>query len=190
MRESEQLVQCHEPADRKPLSRAGGYAPDGRGETRNTKSLQRSTLWGVAVAVGSVFAFSVSPAAAKPCAEHVGKAKKACQVQLKRDRTAWPARPTEAEIKKRVGAYNWNKAARVANCETGGTRGASKYRGNLNWYPHGRYRGPLGMYRTTQDYGKRRTGYWTPRTWQEHVAIAVAAHPITRGWSGWGCGGA
>ena len=129
-------------------------------------------------------------ATAKPCAEHVGKAKKACQVQLRRDRTAWPARPTEGEIKRRVGAYNWNKAARVANCETGGTRGASKHRGNLNWYPHGKYRGPLGMYVTTQAVGIRITGYSPPRTWAEHVAVAVASHGATRGWSGWGCGGA
>jgi hypothetical protein len=127
-------------------------------------------------------------ASAAPCASHtattkVTKAECVAQVkkQAKRDRMAWPPRPTEAEIRKRVGAYNWNKAHRVAVCETGK---------RIDWYPHGRYRGPLGMYRTTQDYGKRATGYWTPRTWQEHVAIAVAAHPITRGWSGWGCGGA
>ncbi len=127
-------------------------------------------------------------ASAAPCASHtattkVTKAECVAQVkkQAKRDRMAWPPSPTEAEIRKRVGAYNWNKAHRVAVCETGK---------RIDWYPHGRYRGPLGMYRTTQDYGKRRTGYWNPRTWQEHVAIAVAAHPITRGWSGWGCGGA
>jgi hypothetical protein len=46
------------------------------------------------------------------------------------------------------------------------------------------------MYVTTQDYGKRATGYWSPSSWQQHVAIAVAAHPITGGWSGWGCGSA
>ena len=130
---------------------------------------------------GAVYLGGASTATAAPCAEHLGKAKKACQAQLKRDRMAWPPSPTEAEVKKRVGSYNWNKAHRVAVCETGK---------RIDWYPHGRYRGPLGMYRTTQDYGKRATGYWTPKNWQEHVAIAVAAHPITRGWSGWGCGGA
>jgi len=94
---------------------------------------------------------------------------------------AWPPKPRAWEIKKRVGSYNWDKARRVAICETGM---------QLDWYPSGRFRGPLGMYVTTQDYGKRATGYWSPTTWQEHVAIAVAAHPITHGWSGWGCGGA
>jgi hypothetical protein len=131
--------------------------------------------------IGAFMGSIPSTAAAKPCAEHVGAAKKACVTQLKRDRMAWPPRPTQAEIKTRVGSYNWHKAHRVAVCETGK---------RIDWYPHGRYRGPLGMYRTTQDYGKRATGYWNPRTWQEHVAIAVAAHPITRGWSGWGCGSA
>ncbi len=122
-----------------------------------------------------------SSAAAKPCEAHTGAAKKACTAQLARDRQAWPDSPKAWEIRRRVGDYNWHKAHRVAVCETGK---------RIDWYPHGRYRGPLGMYRTTQDYGKRATGYWSPRTWQEHVAIAVAAHPITRGWSGWGCGGA
>ncbi len=94
---------------------------------------------------------------------------------------AWPPKPSKAEIRRRVGHYNWNKAHRVAVCETGK---------RLDWYPNGRFRGPLGMFSRTQDYGKRATGYWSPATWQEHVAIAVAAHPITGGWSGWGCGSA
>ena len=108
----------------------------------------------------------------------------------KRSRMDWPPSPTEAEIRKRVGAYHWNKAARVANCETGGTRGATSHRGNLNWYPNGTYQGPLGMYRQTAAYGKRATGYYSPDTWQEWVAVAVASHPITGSWSGWGCRGA
>ena len=102
----------------------------------------------------------------------------------------WPPAPKAWEIKRRVGAYHWHKAARVANCETGGTAGATKSRGNLNWYPNGKYQGPLGMYRQTAAYGKRATGYWSPKTWHEWVAIAVASHPITKGWSGWGCGSA
>jgi hypothetical protein len=127
----------------------------------------------------AVLASFTTPALAAPCAKHRGDARAACLEH--RAEQAWPTKPTAREIRKRVGDYNWHKARRVAVCETGM---------RLDWYPHGRYRGPLGMYRTTQDYGKRATGYWTPRTWQEHVAIAVAAHPITRGWSGWGCGGA
>jgi hypothetical protein len=115
----------------------------------------------------------------------VGAAKVEC-VKAKHERDAraklaWPPRPTSAEIRSRVGTFNWEKARRVAMCETGM---------RLDWYPAGRFRGPLGMYVTTQDYGKRVTGYWSPTTWPEHVAIAVAAHPITGGWSGWGCGGA
>ena len=45
------------------------------------------------------------------------------------------------------------------------------------------------MYVHTFAYGKRATGY-AGRTLPEQVGIAVASFPITRGWSGWGCGGA
>ena len=152
----------------------------------------------VSVAVGSQPAFGVSAGGTKaekkrPCHKHTAKTvptKKTCLKAYKRSRMAWPPKPTEAEIKKRVGTYHWNKAARVANCETGGTRGATANRGNLNWYPNGTYQGPLGMYRQTARYGKRATGYHTPKTWQQWVAVAVASHPITKGWSGWGCRGA
>lgn len=92
----------------------------------------------------------------------------------------WPPSPTASEIRRRVGDYNWRKAERVAYCETGKT---------VNWHLTGTYRGALGMYVTTFQYGQRRTGY-AGTTWPEQVAIAVAAHPITRGWSGWGCGNA
>ena len=126
----------------------------------------------------------------RPCYAHAGKSKVKCLKAYKRSRMDWPPSPTEAEIRKRVGSYHWHKAARVANCETGGTRGATSHRGNLNWYPNGTYQGPLGMFRQTAAYGKRQTGYYSPDTWQEWVAVAVASHPITRGWSGWGCGGA
>lgn len=129
----------------------------------------------------------------RPCYLHASQSKpnkKQCLKAYKRSRQAWPKNPTEAEIKKRVGAYHWAKAARVANCETGGTRGATANRGNLNWYPNGTYQGPLGMYRQTAAYGKRVTQYYSPKNWQEWVAVAVASHPITRGWSGWGCRGA
>ena len=126
----------------------------------------------------------------RPCYAHSGKSKAKCLKAYKRSRMDWPPSPTEAEIKKRVGSYHWNKAARVANCETGGTRGATANRGNLNWYPNGTYQGPLGMYRQTAAYGKRATGYYSPDSWQEWVAVAVASHPITQGWSGWGCRGA
>ena len=141
-----------------------------------------------------------APATSKkrPCYKHTTKTvptKKTCLAAYKRSRMAWPPNPTEAEIKKRVGAYNWNKAARVANCETGGTRGAHPTRGNVRWYitedgtPTGSYISALGMFARTFAYGAKATGY-RGRTYQEQVAIAVASFPITRGWSGWSCGGA
>ena len=134
-------------------------------------------------------AFAPELGLSKPCGAHTKAAKKSCFNQYKRDRMDWPASPKEWEIKKRVGKYHWNKAARVANCETGGTRGATRNRGNLNWYPNGKFQGPLGMFRSTASYGKRKTGYYSPDTWAEWVAVAVASHSITGGWSGWGCGG-
>lgn len=149
-----------------------------------------------AVAAALVAAAPATAAAEKkrPCYKHTTTTvptKATCISAYKRSRLAWPPKPTEAEIKKRVGTYHWNKAARVANCETGGTRGATKYRGNLNWHLTGTYQGPLGMYRQTAAYGKRVTGYWGPRlTWQQWVAVGVASHPITGGWGGWGCRGA
>lgn len=121
-----------------------------------------------------------------PCYKHTGKAKKECLRRVKRSRVAWPKNPTNAEIKKRVGAYHWAKARRVAICETGK---------RVRWYishegtHHGRYVGALGMYTHTFRYGARVTGY-VGRTWAEQVAIAVAAHKITGGWNGWGCRGA
>lgn len=103
-------------------------------------------------------------------------------VQRNHELRAWPTKATNASIKKRVGAYNWNKALRVARCETG-----------TNWqhFPNGTYIGGLGMFRKTYGYGQRVTGYRWPSqgaTKAEQIAVAVAAHPITYGWGGWrGC---
>lgn len=141
------------------------------------------------LAVGSV-SVGTATSPARPCYRHTGDAKKAC-VKAKherdaRDRMAWPPSPSAAEIRRRVGDYNWFKARRVAVCETG-------FR--VRWYltadgtPTGQFVSALGMYVRTFEYGVRATGY-RGRTWPEQVAIAVAAHPITGGWSGWGCGGA
>ena len=134
------------------------------------------------LSLGQIATTGTEAAYAKPCAKHPVKAKavsrQACLAQLKRNRMAWPPNPKAWEIKRRVGAYNWRRARQIAICETGM---------NLNHYPSGKYRGPLGIYVQTMKFGQRRTGYWNPTTWQEHVAIAVAAHPITGGWSGWGC---
>jgi hypothetical protein len=91
---------------------------------------------------------------------------------------------TEQSVKRVIGVQQWNKAMRVARCETGAT---------LRWYPHGTYIGMLGMYRGTYALGMRRAGiYKWPDTASraEQIAIAVSAFPATRGWSGWGCGGA
>ena len=92
----------------------------------------------------------------------------------------WPHPATKKAIVKKIGRAQWNKAERVAYCETGKT---------VNWYLTGKYRGALGMYSGTWMYGVRATGY-DGDTFPEQVGIALGAHPITGGWSGWGCGGA
>ncbi len=103
------------------------------------------------------------------------------------DAKPWPKNPTVKQVRSKVGEFNWQKARRVAVCETGG---------RIDWYldlktgrPLGTYVSAMGMYVRTFAYGQAQTGL-RGRNWQEQVAIAVAAHPITGGWSGWGCGGA
>jgi hypothetical protein len=92
----------------------------------------------------------------------------------------WPHPATKRTIIKKIGKAQWNKAVRVAYCETGKT---------VNWYLTGKFRGALGMYSGTWMYGVKATGY-DGNTFPEQVGIAIGAHPITGGWSGWGCGGA
>lgn len=140
----------------------------------------RIELLGLAVLVAMAVP---AGAQAKPCGEHVARAKVACVKQYKRDKLEWPPRPTKGEVVRRIGPGQWEKALRVAQCETGG---------NWRHYPSGTYTGGLGMYRGTYAYGARVTGYRWPgqASKAEQIAVAVAAFPITRGWSGWGCGGA
>lgn len=99
-------------------------------------------------------------------------------------KSGWPKNPTANQIRAKVGEYNWRKARQIAQCETGG---------RLNWYldlktgqPLGRYVSAMGMYVSTFAYGQKQTQY-KGSNWQQQVAIAVAAHPITLGWSGWSC---
>lgn len=179
---SEQLVQCHDGADHKQASRKRRVGLNRRGETRPAFPLRRLLVWGVTLGAGSLLAFSVSPVTAKPCAEHTGKDRTACVKQLKRDRMAWPPRPTEAEVKKRVGWW-WNKALRISVCETGG---------NWQHYPNGTYIGGLGMYRGTYGIGQSVTGYRWPAegaTRQEQIAVGyIVAQRF--GVMAWSCGAA
>lgn len=141
-------------------------------------------MWGAVLgAFIIVLAVSTARATAAPCAKHVGAAKQQCSKAAKRNAMAWPPRPTEAEIKRRIGHGTWRKAERISVCETGG---------NLRHFPYSKFRGMMGMYVTTYQYGQRVTGYRNPdvATKAEQIAIAVAAWPITGGWNGWGCRGA
>ena len=150
--------------------------------------------------VALVPALFTGAADAKPCGKHPVKAEKgkvdkatclkAYKAKRARANMAWPPNPTVAEIRRRVdrigGKGTYAKAWRVARCETGA---------RPRWYlgPRGeilgRYVSMMGMYVSTWKYGARRTGY-DGSTAHEQIANAVAAFPITRGWSGWGCGGA
>lgn len=136
--------------------------------------------------VALLAAVPVATAKPAPCSAHTRyttPTKQECVRQWKRDRLTWPPNPTKREIIRRIGAQQYAKALRVAYCETAG---------NLRHYPYSTYRGMMGMYVHTYNYGARVTSYPQPdtATEQQQVAIAIAAFPITGGWSGWSCGNA
>ena len=139
----------------------------------------------VAALFAAVTLYGCTQAVAAPCAKHVGQAKSDCieSVQKSRDRMPWPPRPTKQEIVKRIGLTQWQKAERVAVCETG-----------ANWqhYPHGRFIGGMGMFRSTYGIGQAETHYrWVSEGATKAEQIAIAHVVATRfGWSAWGCGGA
>jgi hypothetical protein len=128
------------------------------------------------IAAGSI------EASAAPCQAHAGKAKQACTKQLKRDRMDWPPAPREWEIKRRIG-WNWQKAERVAYCETAG---------NWQHFPHGRWIGGLGMYRSTYGIGQAVTGYRWPHQGATKAEQIAVGYVVARrfGWRAWGCGAA
>jgi hypothetical protein len=153
---------------------------------------------GILVGIASVAL--VAGAEAKPCSKHADEASKgkvskaACLKEWKRKkaraRMAWPPEPSVREVRVRVdkigGKGTYEKAWRVARCETGA---------KPRWYlgPKGeilgKYVSMMGMYHQTWAYGARRTGY-DGSSPQEQIAVAVASFPITGNWGGWGCGSA
>lgn len=153
-----------------------------------------AVMVGIAATFGVVAVVGCSKAEAKPCASHtkysaVTKAECVKEVKRKaaRAKMAWPPNPSAREIRVRVdkigGKGTWDKAWRIARCETGA---------NPRHFPNGRFIGMMGMFRSTYAYGARKTGYPYPHvaTPQQQIAVAVASWPITRGWSGWGCSSA
>jgi hypothetical protein len=152
-------------------------------------------MLGTAASFAAVALFvSCEQAKAAPCAKHTASTsvtKGECMREVKRKqaraRLAWPPNPTVHEIRTRVdkigGRGTWERAWRIARCETGA---------NPRHFPNGRYIGMMGMFRSTYAYGARKTGYPYPHvaTPQQQIAVAVASWPITRGWSGWGCSSA
>lgn len=190
----EQLVPCHFGNDRQ--SPCGDAQARGAecGETRNKKPLRRFAVWGVAAAVGSALAFSVSPATAKPCEKHVGSAKAACVKKAKRDAMPYPPNPSWSEATRRLSAYDLATAERVSACEEPGSEHGTG-RGRSPWARHwslsgGNYVSGFGMASSTYGIGARITGYPYPpeASPAQQLLVAVAgAHSF--GWSGWGCYG-
>lgn len=148
----------------------------------------------IAAAVVTAAALTPGVATAKPCEKHTNETKVSKAKCLKnherikqRDRLAWPPDPSVPEIRSRVdkigGKGTYEKAWRIAVCETGG---------NPRHFPDGKYIGMMGMYVSTYAYGARKTRYPSPHTAtpQQQIAIAVASWDITQGWSGWGCSSA
>ena len=156
----------------------------------------RQVAVGVGLAAGYLLVGSIEASAdhkSEPCAKHPvkltaaardrGQATRAqCVRQWNRDHKMWPKNPKDWEIKRRIG-WHWQKAERVARCETAG---------NWQHYPNGRYIGGLGMYRSTYGIGQAKTGYRWPHegaTKAEQIAVGyIVAQRF--GWRAWGCGGA
>lgn len=134
------------------------------------------------IAAGALALGVPAVAQAKPCQKHTGPQKAKCIEQAKRDRQAWPPRPSEAEIKRRVGWW-WPKALRIAVCETAG-----------NWQANATatYIGGLGMYRGTYGIGQAVTKYrWPAEGASRAEQIAVGYIVAQRfGVMAWSCGAA
>ena len=162
-------------------------APKKRKQTARLASTTAATLGGLALGLGLGHMATVGTEAAyaKPCGKHANEkrvTRAACLKQLKRNRMDWPPRPKAWEIKRRIG-WHWQKAERVARCETAG---------NWQHYPHGRFIGGLGMFRSTYGIGQAVTGYRWPHqgaTKAEQIAVGyIVAQRF--GWRAWGCGSA
>ena len=129
------------------------------------------------------YAYGCSQAVSAPCGKHVEQAKAKCLAVQKRAAMQWPPRPTKSEVVKRIGLDQWQKAERVAVCETA-----------ANWqhFPNGRYIGGMGMFRQTYGIGQAVTHYrWVSEGATKAEQIAIASVVAKRfGWSAWGCGGA
>lgn len=188
----EELVPSQNEANVTPSCAIAGDRPAERGETARWSPLHRIATLGVAAAVGSVFAFSVSPATAAPCAKHVGAAKVACVKQAKRNAMAYPPNPSWAEATRRVSSYDLATAKRVSGCEEPGSehgtgRGASPW--PRYWSLSGRtYISGFGMAASTYRWAAKATGYPEPPAATPAMQLLVAvngAHLF--GWSGWGC---
>lgn len=94
----------------------------------------------------------------------------------------WPPRPAEWEVKRRVGWW-WNKALRIAVCETGANWSANA---TATWI------GGLGMYRSTYGVGQAVTSYrWPAEGATRAEQIAVGYIVMRRyGVMAWSCGAA
>jgi hypothetical protein len=147
------------------------------------------------------------PASAAPCEAHTAATKvtkaqclKAHKAKAKRDRMAYPPRPTWREAMTRLTSYEQATILRIGRCEMGEQRNNTKA-----WGKHGPAAGPwarlrwglnlprystaFGIWNGNGHYIRRTTGYAFPgRTPAEEVlgVIALAKGPA-RGFSGWGC---
>lgn len=186
MKRSEQLVQYHLRADRPQASHAPGRDPEQRGETRHAKALQRLTRWGVAAAVGSALAFSVSPAAAAPCQSHRGEAKKACLEH--RAKQAYPAKPTWSDFKTRATAYEYATLHRIAQCEMGTGPKVKGSPWRVKWgVLYGTYSSAFGIWNGNFATTRAITGYPWPTSVPAEEAFHALALARKYGFSAWGC---
>ena len=189
MNRLEELVQYSSSTNRQASCGDSPVAAEKRGETARMSPLQRLAAWGVVAAVGSVFAFSVSPAAAAPCANHVGAAKAACVKQYRRSHEAYPKPdPTWREFLNRSTPYEQRTLHAIANCEEPFSHGGPGWRDVAWGFQGGTYSTFAGMANSTVTIGESITGYRWPTS--NHAEEAFLALAVMRqyGPSAWGCG--
>lgn len=186
MKRSEQLVQYHLRVDRPRASHAPGRDHEQRGETRHANALQRLTRWGVAAAVGSALAFSISPAAAAPCQSHRGEAKTTCLEH--RAKQAYPAKPTWSDFKTRATAYEYATLHRIAQCEMGTGPKVKGSPWRVKWgVLYGTYSSAFGIWNGNFATTRAITGYPWPTSVPAEEAFHALALARKYGFSAWGC---
>jgi hypothetical protein len=148
--------------------------------------LRAAVIGGLSSALALIAA---SPAAAKPCAEHAGTAKKQC-LKVKHEREARdklrfpPAPVTRRDVEVRV--PDWQGFVRLGRCEQ---PGPSKYGDGVNWGHQGpTWGGGVGLYRGTWHAAGSPYRVFSGSKWETIlVSDAIRDRFGITAWGAWRC---